>query len=859
MKKFAFLFVALTVFAVNAQNGSNNNSWENVDYNAARFLGPNGADGTVYNHEEVTIIREFPDGKLLLIGRFDNYNDTVSPHIVKLNQDGKVDSSFSFSFIQGWISGAVILNNGNIMLTGTIRAACSQETDGECFGNVMILSPTGDIIYYSADISITTSTTRGNSFLLPDGKVLVNANFFDESANYYARSLVRLNSDGTVDYTFADSQTGIKNILADFRDFDVQSDGKIIAVGSFTTTYDGTVVRDIIRLNSDGSYDNTFFSNSNDNDQNHLYAVKVAEDDKIMIGGYFFHYNDVQSASRLVRLNPGGTLDNTFTSFDESSSSGFGEFYDIAIQNDGKIIAAGNINGTYESQNIKKVMRFNVDGTLDTTYKHTSEIGDNLETIYVATLLSNNKIIFGGDFESFQHSDRKKYVCRVTSDGVLDASFNPAVGCNDGVMVVKALPDGDLLIGGRFNEYGSYTRFGIVKINSNGEVDESFNLGADLEGATISDILVQSDGKVLVGGYSINTVQGTSINGLFRLNSDLTLDTSFNTNMHSESFVLKMDIQNDGKIVVVGSTPYKRYNSDGSPDLSFNLPQGLGGTFRNVMVQSNQKIIFIGSLTYVVDNVDLGKNIIRLNSDGSYDPSFLTGTGTNNNLYDIVERPDGKILVSGALVSFNGDHVGDLFLLESNGELDTTFSSEVETYSSIFKIKLLANNKIVVGGSFSSIDSHPTKSVGLLNSDGATDTSFLVESVNGTSGIVRAIELDSENNLVVGGGFTEFNYEHKGHLNRVDLNEPSLSIDEILITNKVMVFPNPVKNNLKIKSEKSINSVSIYDINGRLLNHFNPINLNTEYKLEVSHLVEGIYILNIESGNRKQSIEIVKE
>lgn len=283
---------------------------------------------------------------------------------------------------------------------------CSQESNGECSGNVIILDSNGNVIFYASDISITSSSSSGDSFLLPDGKVLVNANFSDTDANYFARSLVRLNSNGSVDYSFADNQTGINSTLADIRDIDLQSDGKIIVVGNFSLNYNGTAIENIIRLNADGSYDNTFFSNSNANNQYIVNAIEVSNDDKMMVGGSFYNYNDVPFASKLVRLNPDGTLDNnTFTS--PFGNTNAGTVYDLVIQNDGKIIAVGNTKKTFDSQNVKKIMRFNFDGTLDTNYKHSNQIGGNISKVYNVTLLQNNKIIFGGNFDDFQYSDRK--------------------------------------------------------------------------------------------------------------------------------------------------------------------------------------------------------------------------------------------------------------------------------------------------------------------------------------------------------------------------------------------------------------------------------------------------------------------
>jgi len=117
----------------------------------------------------------------------------------------------------------------------------------------------------------------------------------------------------------------------------VQSDGKIIVGGNFTTL-DGATANRIARLNADGTPDTTFTTGTGTGFDRGVYAVAVQSDGKIIVGGEFRNLNGT-TATRIARLNADGTPDTTFTS---KTGTGFNsEVYAVAVQSDGKIIAGG--------------------------------------------------------------------------------------------------------------------------------------------------------------------------------------------------------------------------------------------------------------------------------------------------------------------------------------------------------------------------------------------------------------------------------------------------------------------------------------------------------------------------------------
>jgi uncharacterized delta-60 repeat protein len=141
----------------------------------------------------------------------------------------------------------------------------------------------------------------------------------------------------------------------------LKDSGKIIIVGIFTT-YNGTASNNIVRINTNGSIDTTFTIGTGLNA--FASCVAIQSDDKILVGGNFTSFNG-NASIRLVRLNSNGTYDNTF-----NVGTGFGTAVDayvqtIVIQSDGKIVVSGAFT-TYNGTTVNRILRLNTDGSIDT-------------------------------------------------------------------------------------------------------------------------------------------------------------------------------------------------------------------------------------------------------------------------------------------------------------------------------------------------------------------------------------------------------------------------------------------------------------------------------------------------------------
>ena len=312
----------------------------------------------------------------------------------------------------------------------------------------------------------------------------------------------------------------------------VQSDGKIIIGGSFTTV-GGTARNYVARLNSDGTLDAGFNPDAGGN----VFAVAVQSDGKILIGGSFMTVGGV-SCRGVARLNSNGTLD---TGFCPNVVTGGNGVEAVAVQSDGKIIISGNFTkvGGDSGTTRNYVARLNSNGSLDTGFNP-----DANGVVYSAVVQSDGKIVIGGSFTTVGGTARNR-VARLESNGTLDTGFNPNASSN--VLAVAVQSDGKIIIGGNFFTVGGTARNLVARLNSDGTLDPGFN--PNVNGIVYSAV-VQSDGKIIIGG-TFTTVGGTERNRVARLNSDGSLDAGFDPNANEA--IRAVAVQSDGKVIIGGS------------------------------------------------------------------------------------------------------------------------------------------------------------------------------------------------------------------------------------------------------------------------------------------------------------------
>lgn len=378
----------------------------------------------------------------------------------------------------------------------------------------------------------------------------------------------------------------------------IQPDGKIVAAGYAFFLFDGTAVAPafaVTRYNRDGSLDSSFGNGGKVttyfNGYEQASIVALQPDGKIVVGG-FTDLGGNNFAFALARYNSNGSLDNSFDG-DGKLVRDITPVYDLvsglAIQPDGKIIAAGYANGGYSTD--FATMRFNADGTNDSGFGTNglvrTDFAGTIDGGSRVVLLSNGKIVVAGSVFDNSGANGDFALVGYNADGSLDASFgtNGKVrtdfnNMSDNGNDMTLTPDGKIVVCGYSGPSGAYDS-AVARYNPNGSLDTTFD----------------GDGKFVVDLSGIGTIDGA--NGVA--------------------------VQQNGKIVIVGrvlpsasaphTTPFElvaaRINANGGLDSSFGsggkvftdfndiLPNNFNATndeFGDVVIQPDGKIIAGGEI-----------------------------------------------------------------------------------------------------------------------------------------------------------------------------------------------------------------------------------------------------------------------
>jgi transcriptional regulator with XRE-family HTH domain len=338
----------------------------------------------------------------------------------------------------------------------------------------------------------------------------------------------------------------------------------------------------------------------------------------------------------------------------------------------------------------------------------------------------------------------------ISISGKQDLGFDPGLGFRGFANVIKIDKNGKILVGGSFTSYNGQTANRIIRLNSDGSIDDTFNTGSGaLSGfdGEVYTIEIDNNDKILVGGL-FRGFNGTPSSGMIRLNADGSVDKPFD---------------------------FRIYRVSGSP-----LPK-----IRAIAIGEDDSIIAVGWFNrYNIGNEsyywDRGSgNIIKLNSDGSVDENFIetsknpfasnsngirsgfSGFGEEN-VYDI-KIDNGNIFVSGSFIEYDKINSGNptplngIAKLDFNGNLSTTFSAPSLTPQGIKHIKTIefVNDNLLIGG-FNSQSGQTSaviysldKSTGLINSTLPT-----ISNINSTFSEINKIKYSSaQNRVYIAGSF----------------------------------------------------------------------------------------------------------
>ncbi len=345
---------------------------------------------------------------------------------------------------------------------------------------------------------------------------------------------------------------------------------RMIIVGRFTS-FNGVPRRYVARILANGSIDNTF--NSPSFSTGYIYSVKLVADNKVIVGGVFTITVGASTIRNIARLNADGSIDTSFNPAPTTRGAN-DVVHALAVQSDGKILVGGNFT-QFNGAASRRLIRLNEDGTIDATFNGIGTTNGEIRAIALQKIGGNaDKIVIGGFFSGFTGYTKNK-ILRLLPNGDFDTTFNSggngATG-GDAVFDIAINALDQIYVGGKFTQYNGQSKRSIVMLDENGALNPLFNAGGigitSLEsntglgsGFNVFSIMPQPDGEILIGG-NFTEYNGILLpKGLARLNPDGTLDTNFltgtgftgGTNVYmGKSVVRDIILQSDGKIVVSG-------------------------------------------------------------------------------------------------------------------------------------------------------------------------------------------------------------------------------------------------------------------------------------------------------------------
>jgi uncharacterized delta-60 repeat protein len=378
----------------------------------------------------------------------------------------------------------------------------------------------------------------------------------------------------------------------------------------------------------------------------------------------------------------------------------------------------------------------------------------------------------------------------VVTAGLVDENFPHGIGYGfqKNVHDIRLQPDGKIIIAGDFTDYlysgVTYNSTYLIRLNSDGTVDTSFDIMSGSAGFddSVKTIHIQNDGKIIVGGDFTQLVRNSityTLNHIVRFNSDGSVDTSFSGGTRFDDSVNKVEVQDDGKIVVGGKfTSYdgQSYNSiirlygDGTIDPTFIIGTGITGTppnqYVNDVLKDGDKLLVVGSFSSY--NGNSVNNIVRILSNGSIDPTFDTGTGFNGITTSIGIQSTGHIVVGGQFTEFNGIDLdyGNIVRLKSDGSFSNSLSSGLN--NTVITITIQEDDRILVGGFFIKYYTSPStfisapKLIRFIGNGNYDDSFYLNQNYN--DGIYAITLTNNDDYIFIGGELDYPPFNHFGKL-----------------------------------------------------------------------------------------------
>lgn len=572
------------------------------------------------------------DGKIVIVGNFTQYGDTISERIIILNSDYTIFKSYSLGTGANGIIRTIVRSNNDIFIGGDFTTFGGVSTN-----RIAHINSSGNLVASFTTNIMSAPTNKGfnarvNKIVIIGPNLYITGNFTNFNNNVRNR-IISLTTTGFINSAFFIGD-GLNNEGLTIHIYNNTS----LIIGGFFTTYRLATVNRIVRVDLDGFFNNTTnfgtgFSGSlptTTSPQSSVTSITEDNSGNLLIGGAFTNYNG-NSCSGLIRISSNGTALNTF-------GAGFNAIVrDVKVLDNDKIVVGGDFT-TYK--NLPAL--YNSILQDNNTFIDSIKINNSVRTILESPI---DECILGGDFTTLEVSGTASQT--LTNIPLAIDTIDFGTGFDDTVRYVEEA-NNEVYYFGNYSEYNSNTALNVSKIDTDGTFTLGFTGSTSLPNNAVrkKHTLLSDGSMIFIGSANYNGVAGSTNGRILKFNSDFTRDTGFNSGATGFGSPPHSYIVNDDDYVYVNLVSDDLYNGTSVSGLNIVKIDASTGAYVSQITKPTVfqavfpqlKMANNGDILYTLISPTNGYNIART---GTF--SFSENLGVNN----VVELSNGNLVIVG--------------------------------------------------------------------------------------------------------------------------------------------------------------------------------------------------------------------
>lgn len=482
---------------------------------------------TLNTSSAINQLASINDNSFMVVGNFNTINNLPFRQLAIVKSNFTIDTNFNTqNGFNGSVNKVCVINSNRFLVLGSYSQYRNTLT-----GAPLQLTGLAEPLF-NAELQGLNTGAIGDAVFHPQGNLIVTGSFII-SGFTFKNNITAYNLNGELDLNF-NRMYGPNGRV---RSIQQTADNRFLVFGDFSM-YNDLPYKNLLMINGNGELDTSFRFKVNYNGG--ITFAQLMPNGKILLGGGFVT-TDGPTYNNLMRLNSNGSLDTTLKANVSSNRALLAGNVDF----NEKILIGGSFE-FYQDNFVNNIARLFNDGGFDATFSGTAIPSGPITKIIA---LPDGKWMIFGAFEFWAGTPRG-YFTRLLNDGTTDTSFHIGSGANQIVNDVKLLPNGSMIIAGNFTSLNGISCFKIAKLNNNGQMDNDFNRVLAINGV-INTVHIEPTKKIIIGG-NFTVGSNNTVYNLMRLDSNGYIDETFNVGFGVNAQVLSINADIDGQLLIGG-------------------------------------------------------------------------------------------------------------------------------------------------------------------------------------------------------------------------------------------------------------------------------------------------------------------